>query len=190
MSTQHRILRAAESLFARQGYDSTTIDQVARAAGLTKGAVYYFFKNKAELFCTIVDEGVGYIERECRVILEAGRSTREIAQDVISFYVNISYDNASLFLILFGSRSADPEIRAMFDERVRRLLDCIRNIFQTGMDGGLLRPVDTGILSRMFAGLIYGLLALPEPPEREAAAESLRALLETGIFASGKERGA
>ena len=76
----------------------------------------------------------------------------------------------------------------MFDERIRRLLDCIRNIFQTGMDGGLLRPVDTGILSRMFAGLIYGLLALPEPPEREAAAESLRALLETGIFALGRER--
>ena len=188
MSTQHRILRAAESLFARQGYDSTTIDQVARSAGLTKGAVYYFFKNKAELFCTIVDEGVGYIEKECCAMLEARRSTREIAQDVIAFYVNISYDNASLFLILFGSRSADPDIRAMFDERIRRLLDCIRKVFQSGMDGGLLRPVDTGILSRMFAGLIYGLLALPEPPEREAAAESLRALLETGIFALGRER--
>lgn len=190
MSTQQQILSAAESLFARQGYDSTTIDQIARAAGLTKGAVYYFFKSKAELFCLIVDQGIGYIEKECRAMLEARRSTREIAQDVISFYVNMSYDNASIFLILFGRRSADPDVRVLFDERVRRLLDCIRGIFQSGMDGGLLRPVDAGILARMFAGLIYGLLALPEPPEREAAAESLRALIETGIFASGEERGA
>lgn len=188
MSTQQRILCAAESLFAHQGYDSTTIDQIARAAGLTKGAVYYFFKNKAELFCTIVDRGIDYIEAECRAILEETRSSREIAQDVISFYINISYDNASLFLILFGSRSADPDVRAMFDERIRRLLECIRNIFQSGMDDGLLRQVNPGILARMFAGVIYGLLALPEPPDRREAAKSLRNLLETGIFNAGKEK--
>lgn len=187
MSTQQRILHAAESLFAHQGYDSTTIDQVTRAAGLTKGAVYYFFKNKAELFCMIVDQGVGYIEEECRSLLEASRSSREIARDVISFYVNISYDNASLFLILFGSRSADPGIRAMFDERIRRLLDCIRNIFQSGMEDGLLRPVNPDILARIFAGMIYGLLALPDVPEREEAAKALKLLLETGIFTAGKE---
>ena len=118
MSTQHRILRAAEALFARQGYDSTTIDQIARAAGLTKGAVYYFYKNKAELFCTIVDEGVGYIEKECRAMLEAQRSSQEIARDIISFCVNISYDNASLFLILFSSRSSETSVRMPVGSRI------------------------------------------------------------------------
>ena len=43
MSTQQLILSAAEFLFARHGYDNITIDQIARHAGLTKGAVYYFF---------------------------------------------------------------------------------------------------------------------------------------------------
>ena len=99
-------------------------------------------------------------------------SKKSIIKGPIQRLKTARIDNAyaSLFLILFGSRSADPEIRAMFDERVRRLLDCIRKVFQSGMDGGLLRPVDTGILSRMFAGLIYGLLALPEPPESVASA--------------------
>lgn len=188
MSTQQRILRAAESLFAHQGYDSTTIDQVARAAGLTKGAVYYFFKNKAELFCMMVDRGVSYIEEQCARLLEARRSSREIAQDVIAFYVNIAYGNANIFRILFGSQSADPVIRELFDQRIRRLLGCFREIVQSGIDDGLLRPVDPEIFTRMFVGVIYGLLALPDVPEREEAAKALKLLLETGIFAAEGER--
>lgn len=182
MSTQQQILSAAESFFARQGYDSTTIDQIARAAGLTKGAVYYFFKNKAELFCTIVDQGVSYIETECHRILEAQRSTREIAQDVISFFTNFAYDNASLFLILFGSRSADPEIRAMFDERICRLLNCVRRMVEMGREYQLLQPLDPDILTRMFLGVIYGVLVLPDPPDRIEAIKTVRRLLFGGIF--------
>lgn len=188
MTTREQILSAAQSLFAQQGYDSATMDQIARAAGLTKGAVYYFFKNKAELFLLIVDQGIAYIEEQCRRILEARRSSREIAQDVIAFYMNIAYDNASLFLILFGSRSADPQIRALFDQRINRLIACIRNIVQSGIEDGLLRPINPDILTRMFAGIVYGLLALPDLPNREDAADSLRTLLETGVFTPGKER--
>ena len=188
MNTRQEILTAAQALFARQGYDSATMDQIARAAGLTKGAVYYFFKNKAELFCTIVDDGISFIEQQCASILEAARSSREIAEDVISFYVNVAYDNASLFLILFGSRSADPEIQRLFDERIRRLLGCIRNILQEGMADGLIRHTDADILSRIFAGGIYGLLALPDSPDRNGAAEMMRMMLETGFYAAGKEK--
>ena len=187
MNTREEILSAAQALFARQGYDSATMDQIACAAGLTKGAVYYFFKNKAELFCTIADEGIAYVEKQCTSILEAARSSREIAQDIISFYINISYDNASLFLILFGSRSADPGIRKMFDGRIRRLLECIRNIFQAGMDDGLLRSGDADVLSRVFAGSIYGLLALPDSPNRKDAAELMRTMIEQGVYAVKKE---
>jgi len=183
MSTQHRILRAAEALFARQGYDSTTIDQIAKKAGLTKGAVYYFFKNKAELFCMIVDAGVEYIEGKCRQILEVHRSTQEIAQDVISFFTNFAYDNANLFIILFGNRSADPQIRAMFDERIRRLLSCIRRMVEMGLEYRLLQPLDPDILTRMFVGVIYGALVLPDPPNRNEAIRTIRKLLFDGIFA-------
>ena len=183
MDTRQQILSAAESLFARQGYDSTSIDQIARTAGLTKGAVYYFFKNKAELFCMIVDAGVEYIDAKCRQILEEPRSIQESAQDVISFFTNFAYDNASLFLILFGSRSADPQIRAIFDERILRLLSCIHRMVEMGLEYQLLQPVDPDILTRMFVGVIYGALVLPDPPDRDEAIRTIRKLLFDGIFA-------
>lgn len=50
---RERILKAAEVLFDRQGYASTTIEQIVQALGVTKPFVYYYFRNKQEIFETL-----------------------------------------------------------------------------------------------------------------------------------------
>ncbi len=48
-----RILRAAEALFDAQGYANTTIEQIAQQLGATKPFIYYYFRNKQEIFETL-----------------------------------------------------------------------------------------------------------------------------------------
>jgi AcrR family transcriptional regulator len=55
-ATIRRILDTARGLFATQGYDAVSIDMIAAAAGLTKGACYHHFASKQELFERLVDE--------------------------------------------------------------------------------------------------------------------------------------
>ena len=50
MATRDSLLDAAEQLFQRQGVSRTTLAQIAAAAGVTRGAVYWHFKDKADLF--------------------------------------------------------------------------------------------------------------------------------------------
>jgi AcrR family transcriptional regulator len=50
---RERILRAAEQLFAKQGYANTTMAQIVRALGATKPFVYYYFRDKQEIFETL-----------------------------------------------------------------------------------------------------------------------------------------
>jgi AcrR family transcriptional regulator len=50
---RERILRSAEELFARQGYANTTMDQIVATLGMTKPFVYYYFRNKQEIFETL-----------------------------------------------------------------------------------------------------------------------------------------
>jgi len=52
--TRERILQAAGEVFTSRGYDGASLDQVAAAAGLTKGAVYSSFSGKDELFFALV----------------------------------------------------------------------------------------------------------------------------------------
>jgi AcrR family transcriptional regulator len=55
MSSRERILDVAMEVFAETGYRRASMDQVAQAAGLTRQAVYHYFKSKAELFRSAVE---------------------------------------------------------------------------------------------------------------------------------------
>lgn len=50
LETRNHLLDAAEDVFHRAGYARTTLEAVAEAAGLTRGAIYWHFKNKSDLF--------------------------------------------------------------------------------------------------------------------------------------------
>ena len=56
--TRHQILDAAEQVFLAQGVARTSLQQVATAAGLTRGAIYWHFKDKAALFEAMMDRVV------------------------------------------------------------------------------------------------------------------------------------
>src|SRR5919201_966302 len=54
--TREHLLEAAAVTFARQGFHRASLDEVAAAAGFSKGAVYSNFKNKENLFLTLLEE--------------------------------------------------------------------------------------------------------------------------------------
>ena len=55
LATRHRLLDAAELLFQSQGVSRTSLQQIAQQAGATRGAVYWHFKDKADLFNAMME---------------------------------------------------------------------------------------------------------------------------------------
>jgi TetR/AcrR family transcriptional regulator, transcriptional repressor for nem operon len=55
-TTKSRILEAAQTLLSSHGYESTTIDDIITAAGVTKGAFYHYFKSKEHLCEVIIEQ--------------------------------------------------------------------------------------------------------------------------------------
>ena len=53
---RRQILAAALEVFSRQGYAGTTLDDITAAANLSKGAIYWYFESKADLFATLLGE--------------------------------------------------------------------------------------------------------------------------------------
>src|SRR5207249_686981 len=67
-STRREILRGAQDLFGVQGYEATSIEDVAERAGVTKGAVYHHFASKRDLFQAVFET----LEQAlCDVVVEA-----------------------------------------------------------------------------------------------------------------------
>ncbi len=56
VGTRGRILEAALEVFARKGYHGASVDDIVRASGTSKGAVYHHFPNKEAVFLALVDD--------------------------------------------------------------------------------------------------------------------------------------
>src|SRR6478752_894909 len=74
MTTRERLLDAAELLFQSQGVSQTTLQQIAQAADATRGAVYWHFKDKADLFNAMMDRVTLPMEAANRAVLEEGEA--------------------------------------------------------------------------------------------------------------------
>lgn len=179
MNSREKILASAELLFATQGFDNTTMDQVARQAGLTKGAVYYFFKSKADLFCQLVDPGLRYIEQQSRRILNNDQEDDEKILNLINCFVDLVYQNEKIVRILLGSQSANPAVRGMFDLRVNQLLRWVETLLFAGVTGNFLMPVSVTLYAKLIVGMMYGMIALPDPPAKERAVQAMQTMFRS-----------
>jgi AcrR family transcriptional regulator len=90
--TRDYLLQAAAQVFAERGFHGASLDQVATAAGFTKGAVYSNFKNKEDLFLALLEENQ---EREMEA-LHATLEASEVPPDArLPDFVNLVRDQTS-----------------------------------------------------------------------------------------------
>lgn len=65
------ILSAALTAFSEKGYDKTSMDEVVQATGLSKGTIYWYFKNKQEMFMALMDHVIDDLFSQFEDDLEA-----------------------------------------------------------------------------------------------------------------------
>jgi AcrR family transcriptional regulator len=75
-ATRRAVLDAARSLFGRQGYAQTSVEEIADAALVTKGAVYHHFAGKKALFRAVYDEVEADAQARALPTRDGRRSTR------------------------------------------------------------------------------------------------------------------
>ena len=127
--TRSSLLKAAGKVFARHGYERATLDEIAEEAGLSKGAVYYNFASKEELFLALLEDRlVGQFEGVERTFRQAAAPQRQSEQAAQLFLQGLERDSrwAPLFFEFVAYCARDPARRAHFAERflhtARRLL--------------------------------------------------------------------
>lgn len=101
LATRHRLLDAAEVLFQAQGVSQTSLQQIAQQAGATRGAIYWHFKDKADLFNAMMERVTLPLEAAAQA---TGQSEDDPLREVERVLV------AALRLM-----TADPQVRRVFE---------------------------------------------------------------------------
>ena len=100
--TRNRILDAAERVFGRSGVSRTSLEDVASTAGVTRGAIYWHFKDKSDLFTAMVNRVTLPMEGM------VARSSEEATADPLS-----SLKAAAVFAL--KRTATDPQCQRVFD---------------------------------------------------------------------------
>lgn len=147
--------KTAVDVFARKGYHETTVDEVAQAAGVAKGTIYYHFENKEELYLTVIQKGIDLFKEQLRQAMAAGATTRDQIENMINCQIDFferEQDLVSLFLTeLFGN---DPQRNLLASRMLTECLQIIRSCIDQGISDGTLRQVDPETTTSSLFGMI------------------------------------
>src|SRR3954465_14873949 len=117
---REEILVAATALFAERAYDEVSVEDIANAAGVTRGLVHRYFGGRKEVYLGLLDELEA--QREDQIRPPQGRSARARVADSVSRWLDWTEANRTLWLatIARGDDMTDPDVSRIASELVRR----------------------------------------------------------------------
>ena len=186
--TRQRILDAAVKVFSSKGYHDTRVDEIVVESQTSKGAVYFHFPSKQQIFLALVDDFAGLLEKKLlEAITQESDGVRGVSAalqtglEIFGRYRSL----AKIFLVqAVGLGSAFEEKRLQILERFSAV---IRSYLDLAVDEGSIPPIDTEIVAYAWVGAINEVVIRwvhTGQPAPERALPTLRAMLLRSIDVS------
>ena len=159
------VLDAALALFATKGFAQTKVEEVARAAGLSKAAVYLYFPSKQALLAGLVRRAVAPVaELALEQFADFRGDPRPLIAAVLRMVAGRLGDPAVFAVpsLILREAAAGPQMAQIYREEVLdRVLPALRALIAQGVVGGHIRAVDPDLTIRSIMGpvLAHVLLA-------------------------------
>ncbi|MGM7635013.1 TetR/AcrR family transcriptional regulator [Bacillus sp. Hm123] len=99
--TREMIMEAASDLFVENGYQHTSMRQIAKKLNYSHGAIYYHFKNKAELFFALVKANFSKLNKVLEEVIASSLSPEEKLEKVLLGFIEYGMNNQSDYEIMF-----------------------------------------------------------------------------------------
>jgi TetR/AcrR family transcriptional regulator len=143
-SVRDRLMTAAVELFASKGYAATSVREIVESAGVTKPALYYYFKSKDGIFLEIMGEALRAFEETIGAALEAGGSATERIYRLLDRLFTLILDNLDVVRLAHALYFGPPHDGPVFDMDAfhEGLQAAILGLVNEGMAAGELRESD------------------------------------------------
>ncbi|MFZ5433712.1 MAG: TetR/AcrR family transcriptional regulator [Calditrichota bacterium] len=155
-----QILDAAGRLFIKQGFENSTVDQIATEAGLSKGAIYWYFKSKLEILFELTDRCLVDSQQELARLSAMDQMGPEAlfkSHRILNDYKSTNPEHDQIFCQLLGLANRYPEIRDHIVRHHHKWDLFIAELIQNAIDKGIFRPVNAKTIGQAINALYDGL---------------------------------
>ncbi|MCK4948340.1 MAG: TetR/AcrR family transcriptional regulator [Candidatus Aureabacteria bacterium] len=158
---QKQILDVASRVFSKKGFASTQVDEIADLAGLGKGTVYRYFKNKKNLFLSVVDRGIESLKDLALEAMAKEKEPLDKIKKVIEVYLKFFEKQSDLIRIFIHEQSEfQKRIQKRYYQHYYEHVNKVEEIFKEAQSLGLIKKkikpsLAIAILTDMLNSFIY-----------------------------------
>lgn len=156
--SREKIINAAGLVFSNVGYHKASMDDIAKAAGVAKGTLYYHFSSKAQLFKTLVTEGMKMVIDKTQNALNSDMPLEVQLKKIIETNINLYIEYSEIFSIFLNEVSSGidqetlSEIRTLKDNYVKFIAD----LLEGGYYEGLINSTNYRLAAAGIVGILDG----------------------------------
>jgi AcrR family transcriptional regulator len=192
--TRKALLEAAAKLFCQRGLEGASVDEVAQAAGYTKGAFYANFKSKEELFLVMLDEHFAQeLERLDRALAGTQERQEEARAAAADFIHAASRDEwPSLYFQFVAYAAQNEEFRQELATRLKAMRERLAEVFARWEEGfGVVPALPYDQITAMVCFMADGFLVdrIVEPDLSEDLYTTMVGVFLRGLQALADEQG-
>jgi TetR/AcrR family transcriptional regulator, fatty acid metabolism regulator protein len=174
---RQQLLDAAVRVFAREGYHTSRVGDIAEEAGVAHGLLYHYFASKQEVLETIFRENWRQLLERFHEVEASPERSDEQLRGVAKILLRTWRNDPDLVCVMVREVARSPQLQGQVEE-IREAFATIQRIVERGQARGELRPdLDPRLVSWIFYGALEELLTgwvlgeLPDGDEEVSRAE-------------------
>lgn len=156
--TRQRLIEVARELFAKNGLEATTMNDIAKASGRGRRTLYTYFRHKEEIYYAVIEEELALLSEKMEGVTKMHAEPEEKIFALIYTHLSIIREtvlrNGSLRAEFFRDIWMVEKFRRTFDEKEHRILHLV---LQEGIDKGRFRIENVGLMTDIIHYSVKGL---------------------------------
>lgn len=160
--TKRRIFNTAVEMFAKKGYDSTSVEEITAIAGVAKGSLYYHFPKKEDIFDTLLEEGMKLLKNNIEIKTKDCTTALEKIKEVILVQIKVTVKYEDFLNVVFSQIWGEDSKNVKCKKVVFEYIKIIEKIIKEGMENGEfyegdVEAIASGVFGVTCSSLIYRL---------------------------------
>src|SRR5262249_15931381 len=149
------ICRTAAQIIRERGYDATSVNDIARALGMTKAGLYHYIRGKEALLFEIMNFGLDQIDAEVVAPTRGLRDPVDRLRQIMIRHARIATRaHGAVAQLADELRALPPSSRKKFKQRMRAYFDLVRGTLAEVKAAGRLREVDLTVATFTVLGMV------------------------------------
>lgn len=152
---RNKIIEAAVQVFSESGYHKSSVDDIAKRAGVAKGSIYYHFQDKAVLFTSVVEDSIDWIVSKLDTYVKDDMNEKDVVRQIVKLMVQVYGEYPSLCLIIMERIGFEAEVAEKVETAKDKLYAKLAEIILLGQNYNGIRKCNAQSAAAAYLMFIF-----------------------------------